>query len=101
MRLSSTLMVVLGAGVMSACAAADPVALAARCQGASGYVTLGCAVYEDGTVFNCRILEESPRSCGFGQAALLGARGAVLSPEFLAGARGGRVVFTTRFAPKP
>jgi len=94
-------MVVLGAALVSACATDDPAERAARCGVASGSVTLGCAVYEDGTLFNCRILEETPRGCGFGRSALAGARKAALSPETRAGATGGRVVFTVRLAPTP
>ena len=62
-----------------------------------GDVVLDCAVTVDGRLTDCRVLSERPPRRGFGEAALLQATRARLSPQTMDQARArARVTFTFR-----
>lgn len=62
-----------------------------------GDVTLDCAVTVDGRLVDCRVVSERPPERGFGEAALLQATRARLSPQTMEQARTrARVTFTFR-----
>ena len=63
-----------------------------------GRVTINCGVRPDGSLSDCRVVEEAPGEVGFGAAALASTVRARLSPRSVAGAApGARVNFTIRF----
>lgn len=69
-----------------------------------GHVTLRCEVQEAGGLARCRVLEETPKRAGFGEAALRLVPAFHLSPK-AAGSDGrfrrGTIVVPIRFEPPP
>lgn len=64
----------------------------------SGSAKVNCAVAPNGSLSDCRVVDESPAGAGFGQAVLRAARSGRLAPRTVDGAAvGARVEFTTRF----
>ncbi|WP_146113158.1 energy transducer TonB, partial [Brevundimonas sp. MYb31] len=64
----------------------------------SGSAKVNCAVAANGSLSDCRIVDEDPAGAGFGQAVLRAARSGRLAPRTVDGAAvGARVEFTTRF----
>lgn len=65
----------------------------------SGRVELECQVQPNGSLTDCRTVDESPADAGFGQAAIAAARRSRVSPRTVDGApAGARVRWTSRFA---
>lgn len=67
--------------------------------GATGAVTLNCAVRVDGTLTDCGVRSETPSGLGFGRAAMSLSRYFRMSPQSVNGQAvdGARVNVTTRF----
>ncbi|WP_114817771.1 energy transducer TonB [Brevundimonas bullata] len=64
----------------------------------SGSAKVNCAVAPNGSLSDCRVVDEDPAGAGFGQAVLRAARSGRLAPRTVDGAAvGARVEFTTRF----
>ncbi|WP_313102684.1 energy transducer TonB, partial [Brevundimonas sp.] len=64
----------------------------------SGSAKVNCAVAANGSLSDCRIVDEDPAGAGFGQAVIRAARSGRLAPRTVDGAAvGARVEFTTRF----
>ena len=67
-----------------------------ECRTRTASVTLSCASARDGSLSDCRVVEESAPGCGFAEAAIEATARAWIRPNS-SWREGQRVNFTTRF----
>lgn len=69
-----------------------------QCRSGVGEVRVSCVVQADGSLDLCRVLRETPRGCGYTEAALNAARRSRIDPAVVRGAAvGARVTYDVRF----